>query len=327
MKNIFRNNNYRFGLETSLLMYLDQYQFVLGSDLEDFSKRQTIFDDDNPCNIYFILRRPKITVDPNSIEIDGKIAKFNLLIHIQENVNVVNMSCEFLKATSKIQHFTEYPYNMLAFRDQEQILMVARPSVLIDSHYMQNNIETEDLDYEVLYIGQAYGKNGNRTAMNRLSSHDTLQKIYADSLTKYPDSDIWIMLTNFSQQSILAMAGADLIKVADEDAKIEKKKLKHITKNNGLKFSEKQKINFTEASLIKYFQPKYNIEFKDTFPNQKHKSYSECYKLDINSMVIELETSEMQRMIFTEKSGRKVHHVKTFNFTSDEDRFKMLNFE
>ncbi|WP_162623344.1 hypothetical protein [Confluentibacter sediminis] len=325
MKNILGNNNYRFGVESFLLMYLNQYQFVLGSDLEYYGKIDETFTKDNPCNIYFVLRRPKVTIDPNSVKIKGKKADFELIIHHPTEGGIIKMGTELNKAKSELEFHTEYPYNLFTFSDKKGVLFGARPSTLIDSVQVENNVNLATLDYEVLYIGQAYGKNGKRTALDRLSSHETVQKIYTHSLTQNPDSDIWILLTNFSQQSILFAAGADLIKVSKEDSKIEHKKEEHFFENNGISITEKQKINFTEAALIKYFQPKYNIEFKDSFPSTKHKSYSECYNLDIKALIIELDTSENTRKIFTEKTERTHHHMKIFEFNSDEDRISLMN--
>ena len=71
--------------------------------------------------------------------------------------------------------------------------------------------------------------------------------------------------------------------------------------NKALVFTEKQKINFTEAGLIKMFEPPYNKEFKNNFPDEKHSSYSECYFLDVRALKIELETSEMVRRIYSKK--------------------------
>ena len=327
MKDLFDKNNYRFGVETFLLMYLDQYQFVLGSDLEDYSKSQELFNEDNPCNIYFVLRRPKVTVIPDSINISNKKASFKLLVHSKQKQIEVDLGCEFTNANSTIEYYTEYPYNILAFRDQEKALMVARPSTLLDSNLVLDNIDCEELDYEVLYIGQAYGKNGKRTALDRLASHETVQKIYSQTLTDNPESDIWIMLCNFSQDSMLLSAGKDLVKVKKEDEKIEEEKVKHVFNNNGLSITERQKINFTEAALIKYFEPHYNIKFKDIFPSPRHISYKECYDLDIRAINIELDTSEMVRKIFTDKVKRKVHHMKMYEFKGDKDRISLLEVE
>ncbi len=327
MKNLFEKNNYRFGVETFLIMYLDQYQFVLGSDLEDYSKSQELFNEDNPCNIYFVLRRAKVSVIPDTIKISNKIASFKLLVHSKEKYIEVDLGCEFKKANSKIEYYTEYPYNILAFRDQEKALMVARPSTLLDSNLVIDNIDIEELDYEVLYIGQAYGKNGKRTALDRLASHETVQKIYSQTLTDNPESDIWIMLCQFSQDSILFSEGKDLVKVKKNDKNIETEKIKHFLDNNGLAIKERQRINFTEAALIKYFEPYYNIKFKDIFPSPRHTSYKECFDLDIRAINIEIDTSDMGRKIFTDNANRRFHHTKMYEFNDDSDRISLFEVE
>lgn len=327
MKDLYEKNNYRFGIETFLLMYLDQYQFVLGSDLENYSKNQVLFSEDNPCNIYFVLRRPKVTAIPDSINISDKKASFKLLIHSKEKHIVVDVECEFANANSKIEYYTEYPYNILAFRDQEKALIVARTSTLLDSNLVLDNIDYEELDYEVLYIGQAYGKDGKRTALDRLASHETVQKIYSKTLTDNPESDIWIMLCKFTQDTLLFTAGKDLVKVKKEDEIIEEERMKHIFDNRGLSITERQRINLTEAALIKYFEPLYNVKFKDVFPSPSHTSYKECYDLDIRAINIELDTSEMIRKIFTEKTKRKVRHSKMYEFKANQDRISLLEVD
>lgn len=120
---------------------------------------------------------------------------------------------------------TEYPYNLFAFSDKNGVLLGARPSMLIDSSQVDDNIYEPALDYEILYIGQAFGKDGKRTALDRLASHETVQKIYMHALTQNPNSDIWVMLANFSQQSIAMAAGAALIKVSEENLEKDNAKL------------------------------------------------------------------------------------------------------
>lgn len=323
MKNPFLNQKYKQRTESFLSMYLDKYQFVLGADLEAYAKSDELFSKDMPCNIYFILKRPKVTIDPDSFKIQDTKAMFDLIIHQPTNKGVINIAAEIQNSESKLEFFTEYPFNMFALYNKQQPILVARPSSLIDHIPHENNIESDILDYEILYIGQAYGKNGKRTALDRLASHETVQKIYTHALTNNPDSDIWVMLAHFSQVSALFSLGQDLL-VHSEISNKEEKKTDHFLKNNGLKFSHKQKINFTEAALIKYFEPLYNKEFKYTFPDKTHKSYMECYSLDVRALTIELDTSEMVRHIYTKKSGRKKYHSEMFEFKNDKDRVSLL---
>lgn len=140
MKNPFKNKKYKQGTESFLAMYLDKYQFVLGADLEGYSKSNGTFSKYIPCNIYFILRRPKVTIDPNSFESHGKEAKFNLVIHQPQGYSIVNIVTEIKNAQSQLELFTEYPYNLFAINDNRKPLFLARPSYLIDHDIVENNI-------------------------------------------------------------------------------------------------------------------------------------------------------------------------------------------
>lgn len=323
--NPFKKIDYKFGNEGILSMYMDTFQFILGADLEMYAKeKDEIFNDTNPCHIYFILKRPKVTIDPDSFKSKGKTVKFDFIIHQENGYSVVNMSAKFLKAQSKLELLTEYPYNKFAIVDKQNIHLVARPSTMIDGNNISNNIQPDILNYEVLYIGQAYGKNGKRTAINRLLAHETLQKIYTHSLTQNPESDIWIMLTRFSQLSILFSLANFNVDFQKDNNERDDKLANHFFNNQGFKISENQQINFTEAALIRYFKPKYNLEFKDSFPNKNHKSYSECYKLDIRALNIELDTSEHIRNIYTAHTGKRNNHSTMFEFENDKDRFSFM---
>tara|TARA_R110001606_G_scaffold232260_1_gene379766 strand:+ start:124 stop:1107 length:984 start_codon:yes stop_codon:yes gene_type:complete len=319
MQNPFENRNYKFGSEGFLSMYMSSYQFILGADLEQFSKdRKTDY------NLYFILKRPKVSVDPESFVSKGNKANFSFKIHQQDGFSEIQLGIELKEAKSELDFITEYPYDMFGIADQTKPLIFARPGSLIDSELVLNNINTDILDYEVLYVGQAYGKKGSREATERLSSHQTLQKIYTHSLTQNPDCDIWILFAEFTQVSMLMSLSQDLYKKSPENKNHEQKLIENFFENNGLKFTEKQKINFTEGALIKYFEPKYNIELKNSFPSEKHKSYSECYNLDIRALSIELDTSEMIRKLFSEKAPRKSYHSKMFEFKNTDERISIL---
>ena len=89
--------------------------------------------------------------------------------------------------------------------------------------------------------------------------------------------------------------------------------------------NEQQIINFTEASLIKYFKPAYNIEYKDKFPNPAHKSYSECYDLDINSVCFELGTDCIKTRLFSSTIPPAFIHLGCFTMESKEKRINMFD--
>lgn len=98
----------------------------------------------------------------------------------------------------------------------------------------------------------------------------------------------------------------------------------HIQKVMSTDISEQQRINFAEAALIRYFEPEYNEIFKKSFPSPSHQTYSECYDLDINSVIIELQTENLGYMVKSKKISPKWVHCEIFNMHSSQERKSMF---
>ena len=148
----------------------------------------------------------------------------------------------------------------------------------------------------------AFGTDGERTAIERLPKHSTLQLIYYEAMTRNPDCEIWLMLTHFEQKNFSGTSGR--ISIPKENEEEDYQRFVNFSDRSYMKISGRQRINYTEAALINCFKPAYNKEFKGTFPDKKHISYSECYKLDLSGMTIELETSDIKRWLYTESKPR-----------------------
>jgi len=324
---------YKYASEFAVLMYLDKYQVLQQTELELFGKAQKDFTKNNPYNIYFILKRPKISIDPNYCIKDKNSYELKYFIHVQDK----KYERKFRKKinTDEYDFQTQYPYNYFSFinKNNPDLSCHYKLAVIVDNIHEKSDTLEPLLDYEVLYIGQGFGEDGKRTAIDRLSSHSTLQIIYSEAMQRNPDSEIWILLASFRQQNISAMNG--LISMPPENEKEDFTRWLNFN-NRKNPFSERQKINFTEAALIKTFLPKYNKEYKNTFPNPAHSSYSECYSLDINSIVVELDTTESRRWLYSESKPREIDkdgleipywQFGQFYFVTDEDRYKIFNHE
>lgn len=324
---------FRYTSEFAVLMYLDKYQILQQTELELYGKSQTAFTENNPCNIYFIIKRPRLTIAPDYCIKNEKSFELKYFIHKEDKKYERKFRVKI--NTNEYTFKSKYPYNYfsLLHNSNQDFNRHFKLAVIVDEIHKKSNTEEPLLDFEVLYIGQAFGEDGKRTAIGRLDSHSTLQKIYSESMQRNPDAEIWILLSSFMQKNVSSMNG--LISMTKENE--EQDFNRWLNFNNGKNpFSEKQKINFTEAALIKTFLPKYNKEFKDTFPNSSHSSYSECYSLDLNAIVVEMDTSESRRWLYSEFKERKIDEdalvsaywqYGQFYFVTDEGRYKMFNHE
>jgi hypothetical protein len=101
----------------------------------------------------------------------------------------------------------------------------------------------------------------------------------------------------------------------------------HIKKVFAGSISERQQIAFTEAALIRYFQPRYNRIFRDTFPNPEHSTYRECYDIELNMVSVELQTDELGVRLWSQSAEPDWIHFCTFPLHSREDRVYMFDLD
>lgn len=140
------------------------------------------------------------------------------------------------------------------------------------------------IEYEVLYIGQAYGKEGSRTAFDRLEAHPTLQKILTEYRGEHPDKHIYILLLEMTTRLAMSFDGISKVFTKSEDESLEH--LKNVCSDLP---QENQVINIVEAAMINYFKPEYNINFVENFPDENHRGYRQYFDLDYNSLTVEVD--------------------------------------
>lgn len=281
------------------------------------------FNADNPCHIYFICRRPRILIDPDKFIVDNEKIIFAFKIQRQNTFESIEIEVPNKYGTTEFKLTSNYPFNFFELRKDGEIILHGKSAVLLQQFGHQF---TKHLDLEVLYIGQSYGVEGARTAPDRLQSHSTLQGIYSEAIIKNPDCEVWLILTSFEQILLTSMDGT--MKVSEDEKNKDTEHLKKVTKTvlyDGL--NEQQVINFTEAALIRYFQPPYNIEYKNTFPNPAHSTYSECYDLDINSICIEVNTENINCRLFSATIPVHWWHMHDFFLHSKDDRKSMFEYD
>lgn len=270
-------------------------------------------------HIYMVTRRPRITVDPSSIKITAETISGSLL----QNDRGVTSRHEWTRrndfGSTDLKLDIKYPFTQLGISRPGGKFAVIDASVLLahctatrDPPYSSNW-----LDLEVLYVGQSFGGTGELSAFGRLRTHSTLQKIYADSVQTRPDADIWLVVFNFEETKLAR------IEASNGDANAEVARILGFMEGS---MSLQHKINFTEAALIRYLQPEYNTTFKDRFPSPTHSSYSECFEMDLNSVVAEMQTLEVGTRFGTATRPPAFAHIAAFQLPSTAERRSMFSF-
>lgn len=173
--------------------------------------------------------------------------------------------------------------------------------------------ETNTVNFDVKYIGQAYGKDGSRNAIDRLLKHETLQKI---SLKGVPAGyRLSLLLLAIQPNNQLLTMMNPFAKNTDEGPARIKAGLDKLFNT-----TEQERITLYEASLIRYFYPEYNKEFKDSFPSTNLKVLQDCYEKDFSGVVAEICIDELPFRLFSDNVEPKNYHIVKHDLHKNEER-------
>lgn len=247
---------------------------------------------DKNYHIYGILSCPKITVDEKSLLSSEKGISFTLFENNngdRKKIEYKNIIVNYSLDHSKMKLTSSYPFTKIKVENGDQEYLVRNknaPSEFeVDAQFLYfSSSSAKVIEFEVHYIGQSFGKKGERNAFSRLKSHSTLQKILTDFIVGRPDRRVYIILLEFTPQLMTFHDGLSGVysTTSEENEKHIQDVLCDLPRYN-------QVINITEAALINYFKPEYNVNFVDNFPNKDHKGYEQYYALDYNSLTVEVD--------------------------------------
>lgn len=273
------------------------------------------------CHIYLITKLPRFSFDSKTTKhADGRLSG-HLKYRINGVLREVEFDIEFPLLDGAVRaELSAYPHSELQTFDGKgnPIRYLPAHAVAFGSRVRMERTELNEL--EVLYVGQAFG-DGHRSAFERLRSHSTLQKILADVQYSYPDDEVYLATFECDNYRLLTIMNGMI--QAQEAQEIDSARFYSIIDNP---LSEYQQICLAEAALIRYFSPKYNTIYKDSFPSRSHKILKECYQLDFSGLVIEIDTEELYFSLFSDHAAPSQHHICQFDLVADEDRQSFFYF-
>jgi len=306
----------KYEIENNIAMKGTFHHLVQQIDFEMDEVKETL--QSFPCHIYMVCSRPRITIDPKSIEITKDHYALTFLKHYPDTIYSERFEFKNDKGFRKYE-LSSSCNRIRIFGDDGKVLSEGKTSLLYPfciSKY--DNV----LDLNVLYIGQAFGTDGKRLASDRLISHSTLQSIYCDFFDKRPTDEIWLILWQF-EPYYMSMMGAPT-KGANIGFEESYQQLEKVLKED---IPMDQKITITEAILIRYFSPLYNKEYKTTFPKNYHSSYDFCYKLDLNSASFELETKSFGTRLYSDVIRPNEFHIGMYPLHNQNERKDVFNVD
>jgi hypothetical protein len=296
MIDIFKD---KFDVEHALVMYAKSFVTMPAFVIYEDQQIAPLLDQIRHCHIYIIGMTPKInlvgaTQDGQdlvtSIEVIAK--RYDLRWPMPADVT--------LKGDGEKGWYVEDAAGMKS--SPNETMMQRR---LSDEH--------DAVGFDVLYVGQAFGEDGSRNALDRLKKHEKLQKIAVKGI---PDGYVLtILMLAIEPANMLVTMMNPWAKDTNQGSERIKKGLDKLFDTN-----EAERTTLYEASLIRYFQPPFNKEFKNSFPSTNMKLLADCYEKDFSALVAEICIDDLPFRLYSAAAPRKADHLAKYDLHNDEAR-------
>lgn len=156
--------------------------------------------------------------------------------------------------------------------------------------------------YRVEYIGRAYGKNGERTAAERIGAgHKTVQQVLGEMAAYYPYRDVALILLDVNVQSREASFSLDSENFQD----LARLLLQFVSEPDGPLIDLAKLVTAAEAMLIRSFPDARNQQYKG-FPRRDAPSLvSDLLEAGITHLGVQLDVSRSFALIQHPDEGRE----------------------
>lgn len=298
-------DNAQFDIEHALGLYAVNFCTIPAEGLYDKGALAPLMEVIESCHIYLIGYTPRIQL-ASAEEGNGKL---NIRFLVAEREHTVTYD---LPEGLSLKHEDGMPY----LEDPEGGKRWPNDADI------QRRLcrQSEAVDFDVKYIGQAYGTDGARSAIDRLLKHETLQKIALKGVPNGYRLTLLLLAVEPSTQLFTFM---------NPRAK---------NKNNGpqrikagldklFNTNQEEQISLYEAALIRYFMPEYNIEFKKSFPSTKLKILQDCYEKDFSGVVAEISIDELPFRLFSSIVAPAWNHIAKYDLHKEKDRKAFFGFK
>ena len=287
-----------FDTEHALGMYADSYATLPAEGIYDKEALAPFMHVIESCHIYLIGLVPKVNFD-DARQVDSELnldftvlgKSYTVKYDIPEGLNLKYDGTYHYLGDSSGKRYWPDP-------DELQARLNAVSGVI---------------DFDVKYIGQAYGQDGSRNALDRLLAHETLQKI---SLKGVPaDYKLTVLLLSIQPDSQLFTVFNPFAKNSDDEGARIKSGLDKLFNT-----SEQERVTLFEASLIRYFYPEFNKEFKDSFPSTNLKALKDCYDKDFSAIVVQICIDVLPFTLKSQNVAPTRYHIIQHDLHKAEDR-------
>ena len=287
-----------YDVEHALGMYAVSYCSIPAEAIYEKEVLDPLMEVIDTCHIYLIGYAP--VIDFTGASQSGSNLTLNFKIAEKEHEIVFQVPEEYTLKIDDDLHYLEDSEGQRSWFNENYI-----QSMLSD--------QSKAVTFEVKYVGQAYGKDGSRNAIDRLLKHETLQKISVKGVPSGYRLSLLMLAIQPSNQLLTVMN--PFAKNKDEGNKRIRSGLDKLFNTD-----EQERITLYEASLIKYFSPEFNKEFKNSFPSTNLKVLQDCYEKDFGAVMAEICIDELPFQLFSEEVRPAFKHIAKHDLHKEADR-------
>jgi len=301
-----KNIERKYIAEGGINLYSGGATVIRPCDLYQCSKNSEMRDALEGCNIYVVGRRRKISICPYSLRVANGSIRGDFRLHDESPFSFERFSFSqnkpWVNQHGKQASLVAASVNNL-WGSSITALYDGYGKIDVPTHVLlahtEHNLSTAT-DIEVVYIGQGFGQSGKRLAIDRLSSHSTLQRILSEAADEYPQDEILILMFRYEHSKHILSSAGDF---SVEPKASEEEERKHFANQmRGTQIDRKSRITLAEAALINYFKPRYNVTHKDSFSverNKKLKTLKKLFEVDLTALIVEMSTANYGARLFS----------------------------
>lgn len=311
-------SEFAVNIRTGRWMLMPASDLAIDNPLMPDASTQSLLDN---SHIYLLTKLPRLSFSPNTFQYKNNIISGDFTFKVEGKENLVPF--EFSPSpSSNITNIelSPYPHREILMKDSNGDTVRYIPASLLFFNFGFHTQFNEIKNLEILYVGQAYA-DGKRSAIDRLKSHSTLQKILASFQYSSPDSEIYVLMYEYIDPFIFtSMDGRSKAQITDYR---DISRFHSIIDNPPTK---QQVISLMEAGLIRYFQPEYNKTYKENFPSTSHQILKECYALDFSALIVEINSEELGFSLYSDNIKPFSHHISKIELIDPDERWGFFHF-
>lgn len=245
------------------------------------------YDDLDRCHLYVISRSPRVTIDPADVSVNSGVATGTVQVQFGGDVQRHPFQIGLAPAERDLVWKSNWPHDTFSLETSEGETVFSGVCALLA--VCADQWPEAALRQEILYVGQAFGVTGERTAWDRLKGHETLQRILA---SQNPDQQVWLTLAAVVDTQVISEIVAGPTRMSDEEDNEHLGAVMRAIQSGN--FRERESVALAEAGLIRGWQPEFNDRMKYNFPARKQVPLETARALDLHGLIVEWQSDQLR---------------------------------